>query len=115
MNSFHVIPIFVIMVIIIVSICVGKFFNMDITNIINIIAIMLAPIFAIYFWRIFQDRSERRADKMRTFKVLMRDRNLGWTSESVNELNTIYIIFSDDIDVINLENIKLIEAIANSL
>ena len=107
-------------------------------DILNIIAIVIAPIAtsAIAVW--LQNRSEKRKDKMYTFKVLMTSRIYGWTPEKVNVLNIIDIVFSDDkkvraawknlSDKYNVENpdqlhlkkieqaqYKLIEAIANSL
>ncbi len=107
-------------------------------DILNIIAIVIAPIAAsvIAIW--LQNRSEKRKDKMYIFKVLMTSRIYGWTPEKVNVLNIIDIVFSDDkkvraawknlSDKYNVENpdqlhlkkieqaqYKLIEAIANSL
>lgn len=42
-----------------------------------------------------------RKDKMYIFSVLMRDRGLGWTDESIKVLNLIDIVFVDDLSVRN--------------
>lgn len=111
---------------------------MEWKDILNIIAIVIAPIAASVIAVWFQNRSEKRKDKMYIFKVLMTSRIYGWTPEKVNVLNIIDIVFSDDkkvraawkdlSDKYNVENpdqlhlkkieqaqYKLIEAIANSL
>ena len=111
---------------------------MEWKDILNIIAIVIAPIAASVIAVWLQNRSEQRKDKMYIFKVLMTSRIYGWTPEKVNVLNIIDIVFSDDkkvraawkdlSDKYNVENpdqlhlkkieqaqYKLIEAIANSL
>jgi len=62
----------------------------------NLIAIIVAPIAAVLIGQWLQDRSEKRKDKMQTFKVLMTSRIHGWTPESVYALNIIDIVFADD-------------------
>lgn len=42
------------------------------------------------------NRSEKRKDKMQIFKTLMTSRIYGWTPDSVNALNIIDIVYSDD-------------------
>ena len=77
-------------------------------DILNIIAIVIAPIAAsaIAVW--LQNRSEKRKDKMYIFKVLMTSRIYGWTPEKVNVLNIIDIVFSDDKKVRAASKIKRI-------
>ena len=43
-----------------------------------------------------QTQSEKRKDKMEIFKTLMTSRIYGWTPASVDALNVIDIVFSDD-------------------
>lgn len=68
-------------------------------EIINIFAIILAPIAAVFIGQILQNKSEKRKDKMHIFKTLMTSRLYGWTPESVHCLNLIDIVFSDDKNV----------------
>ena len=65
-------------------------------EIINIFAIILTPIAAVFIGQILQNNSEKRKDKMHIFKTLMTSRLYGWTPESVHCLNLIDIVFSDD-------------------
>ena len=104
----------------------------------NFLAIILAPIVSVLIAQHLQDRSKKRQDKMDIFKVLMISRSYGWTQQSVDALNIIDIVFSDDKKVkkqwkiyydklcvenpteteskkIKIEQEKLIETIAKSL
>ena len=67
-------------------------------NIINIIAVIIAPIVAVILGQKLQDRHEKRKDKMELFKALMMSRNV-WTFESVRALNILDIVYSDDSNV----------------
>lgn len=69
-------------------------------NIINIIAVIAAPIIAVWVGQKLQDWQERRKDKLEIFKTLMMSR-MGWTVESVRALNVLDIVFSDDENVRN--------------
>ena len=64
-------------------------------EILNLIAIIIAPIAAVLIGQWLQDRAEKRKDKLSVFKSLMISRN-GWSLESVRALNIIDIVFSDD-------------------
>jgi len=68
---------------------------MGIDNVLNLIAIIIAPIVAVLIGQWLQKCSERRNDKLEIFKSLMIARN-GWSSESVRALNIIDIVYSDD-------------------
>ena len=68
---------------------------MDTGDILNLIAIIVAPIAAVLIGQWLQERAEKRKDKLSIFKTLMISRN-GWNSESVRALNIIDIVFSDD-------------------
>ena len=72
-----------------------------IITIVNIVAVIAAPIIAVVIAQMLQDRSEKRKDKMRIFQTLMTSRIYGWTQESVHALNSIDIIFCDDLNVRN--------------
>ena len=64
--------------------------------VINILAIVIIPILAVYLGRSLQDKSERRKDKMQIFQCLMTRRITGWAGlDTVNALNSIDIVFSD--------------------
>lgn len=64
--------------------------------IINIVAILLAPIAAVKIGQRLQDNAQNRKDKMDIFKCLMTHRVAGWANlENVNALNSIDIIFAD--------------------
>ena len=65
-------------------------------EVINIIAILVSPIIAIYVGSYFQDRTEKRKDKMALFKTILTARIYGWSYESVNALNLIDIVFFDE-------------------
>ena len=68
---------------------------MSISDILNLIAIIVIPIAAVIIGQHLQNRAEKRKDKMEIFKTLMISRN-GWTVESVRALNIIDIVFADD-------------------
>lgn len=69
---------------------------MDISNYINIIAIIFAPVISVIIGQKLQDRAKRRQDKMEIFKALMSSRVYGWTNASVYALNIIDVVFADD-------------------
>lgn len=57
--------------------------------VINILAIVIIPILAVYLGRSLQDKSERRKDKMQIFQCLMTRRITGWAGlDTVNALNS---------------------------
>lgn len=69
-------------------------------TIINIIAVALSPVIAVVVGQALQTQSEKRKDKMQIFQCLMTRRITGWAAwESVNALNSIDIVFSDNIAV----------------
>lgn len=77
-------------------------------DIINIIAIIVIPIFAVLIGQWLQNRSEKRKDKVRVFSHLMSYRAIGYVDQqSVNILNLIPIVFNDDKNVIEKYNIYL--------
>lgn len=107
-------------------------------KILNIVALLLVPIVAVFVGQKLQERSKKREDKMQIFKVLMTSRGLGWSHDMVEALNIIDVVFADDDAVIKqwklyydklciekpsdidwkkimTERNKLIEQIANSL
>ncbi len=65
-------------------------------TIVNIIAVLLAPIIAVGVGQFIQNRTEKRKDKMSIFRSLVSSRIYGWTPESVNALNLIEIVFYKD-------------------
>lgn len=111
---------------------------MDITDYINIAAIIFAPVISVIIGQKLQDRAKRRQDKMEIFKALMSSRVYGWTNASVYALNIIDVVFADDKQVraqwkayydklcvgnpteedlkrIEIEKCKLLEEISKSL
>lgn len=77
-------------------------------DIINIIAIIVIPIFAVLIGQWLQNRSEKRKDKVRVFSHLMSYRAIGYVDQqSVNILDLIPIVFNDDKNVIEKYNIYL--------
>lgn len=112
--------------------------GMSINDFLTLAALIVIPIVAVVIAQWLQNRSEKRKDKMQIFKTLMTSRIYGWTPDSVNALNVIDIVFSDDNNVraawkdlndkyhvynpdqqhlkkIENAQYKLLEAIANSL
>jgi len=112
--------------------------NTTMNEYLSLVALIIIPIVAVVIAQWLQNRSEKRKDKMQIFKTLMTSRIYGWTPDSVNALNVIDIVFSDDKDVraawkdlndkyhvtnpdqqhlkkIENAQYKLLEAIANSL
>ena len=69
-------------------------------TIINILAVIIAPIAAVWIGQKLQDRHDKRKDKLELFKTLMMSRN-GWTVDSVRALNVLDVVFSDDKKVRN--------------
>lgn len=111
---------------------------MTVTEILNLLALIIIPIFAVALGRWLQDIADKRKDKMRIFTTLMTDRLYPWSKEGVEALNCIDIVFADDKAVrlawkdlkerynvseltpnqvvgINHAQCRLLEAIANSL
>ena len=105
---------------------------------INVATVLIAPIVAVIVGQKLQDKGQKRKDKMEIFRVLMMNRGIGWTADTVRALNIIDVVFSDDDSVrakwkeyynqlcIQTPNVmqckqiqeaqdKLIEAIAQSL
>lgn len=77
-------------------------------DIINIIAIIVIPIFSVLIGQWLQNRSEKRKDKVRVFSHLMSYRAIGYVDQqSVNILDLIPIVFNDDKNVIEKYNIYL--------
>lgn len=64
-------------------------------TIINVFAVIIAPICAVWIGQKLQDKQDKRKDKLELFKTLMMSRN-GWTGESVRALNVLDIVFSND-------------------
>lgn len=65
--------------------------------IINVAAIIIVPIAAVFVGQKLQDRNQKRKDKMAIFQCLMTHRATGWAhQDTVNALNTIDIIFVED-------------------
>lgn len=71
-------------------------------NIINLIALIVVPILAVIIGQKLQDRAQKRNDKIQIFKILMMSRIYGWTTESVQAMNLIEIVFADDDAVMQL-------------
>ena len=67
-----------------------------ILTIINILAIIIIPIVAVFVGQKLQDRSQKRKDKLEIFRMLMMNRGIGWTVETVRALNIVDIVFADD-------------------
>lgn len=111
---------------------------MGISDYVNIVAIILAPVVSVIVGQILQDRAKKRQDRMEIFKALMTSRVYGWTNASVYALNIIDVVFADDKNVrtqwkvyydklcvgnpteedfkkIETEKCKLLEVIAKSL
>ena len=107
-------------------------------EILNIIALIFIPIFAVIVGQRLQIKHQKRNDKMQIFKILMTHRIFGWTNESVQALNLIDIVFADDeavrkqwkvyldklyienptdteLSKIKIEHEKLLETMANAL
>lgn len=111
---------------------------MSISEVSNLVALIVIPIAAVLIGQHLQNRAEKRKDKMRIFKTLMTARIYGWTVDSVHALNVIDVVFADDKQVraawkdlndkyhvsnpdqqhlikIQFAQYKLLETIANSL
>ena len=70
--------------------------KMTINDYLTLAALIIIPIVAVVIAQWLQNRSEKRKDKMHIFKTLMTSRIYGWTPDSVNALNIIDIVYSDD-------------------
>ena len=68
---------------------------MSISDILNLVAIIIAPVAAVLIGQWLQNRAENRKDKLEIFKTLMISRN-GWSMESYRAFNIIDIVFADD-------------------
>lgn len=101
----------------------------------NIASVLVIPIVAVVVGQFLQNHASKRKDKMAIFQCLMTHRATGWAhQDTVNALNTIDIVFSDDESVrkcwadllskykpnyspqeINTAQCKLLEAMAKAL
>ncbi|EOS52898.1 DUF6680 family protein [Adlercreutzia caecimuris] len=71
-------------------------------NVVNIIAIIVSPIVAVWVTQRLQVRAEKREDRSKIFRTLMTYRGIDWTNwECVNSLNMIEVVFYDDKDVVS--------------
>ena len=68
---------------------------MTISDILNLVAIIVAPVAAVLIGQWLQNRANKRKDKLEIFKSLMIARN-NWSLESYRALNIIDIVFADD-------------------
>ena len=68
---------------------------MTISDILNLVAIIVAPVAAVLVGQWLQNRANKRKDKLEIFKSLMIARN-NWSLESYRALNIIDIVFADD-------------------
>lgn len=64
-------------------------------TVINILAVLLSPIIALWISNIAQDNKEKRKEKVQILKVLMTQRFTTKNIEYVNALNLIDIVFVD--------------------
>lgn len=72
------------------------------TTILNLIAVLVSPLFAVKVSQYLQNKEQSRKDKMQIFQCLMTYRKIGWaTLGAVNALNSIDIIFSDSQKVLD--------------
>ena len=74
---------------------------MDWIIIVNLIAIVLAPIVAVWIAQRLQDRAAKRKDKLDIFKTLMGKRGIPLDRDGLEALNTICVIFSDSVKVMD--------------
>ena len=65
-------------------------------GIVNIIAVAISPLIAVLIGQKLQARAEKRKDKIAVFQTLMKTRAYPWTSESMDAMNVIDIVFADD-------------------
>ena len=63
-----------------------------IMTILNLIAVLLIPVVAVFVGQYLQERAQKRKDKMDIFKTLMINR-VGWSVESTRAMNIIDIVF----------------------
>lgn len=68
-------------------------------TIINILAVLLSPVIALWISNIIQDQKEKRKEKMQILKVLMTQRFSVKNIEYVNALNLIDVVFVDSKNV----------------
>lgn len=68
---------------------------MELKDCINVVAIVLSPIFAVFITMWITTRNEKRKEKMEVFKHLMVSRAIPCTIEYVKTLNSLDVIFAD--------------------
>jgi hypothetical protein len=104
----------------------------------SIIAVIVSPLVAVLVSMWIEQYKQHRRDKMELFQILMTQRGIIESYAWVNALNSIYVVFSDeqnvlraldeflaitnvkkleDMDVVSYENkkVKLLEAMSKSL
>lgn len=75
--------------------------KLALTDILDIIAIIISPIVAVIISQHLQERERMHLDKMDVFKTLMVSRGMSWTPEKVKALNIIEVVFYNDNKVLN--------------
>lgn len=68
---------------------------MEVKDWINIIAIILSPIFAVLITMWLTTKNEKRKEKMEVFKQLMISRAVSGTIDYVKTLNSLDVVFAD--------------------
>lgn len=63
---------------------------------INIAGMIIIPLLLFWITNKAQAKEQRRKDKMQIFTVLMTNRELGWSIDTVHALNMLDIVFSND-------------------
>lgn len=72
---------------------------MNIGNVISIVAVIIAPVIAVWVGQKLQEKAQKRQDKMLIFKTLMASRAY-WSYDAVIALNIIEVAFNDNKEVI---------------
>ena len=69
---------------------------MQISEILNLVALVVVPVVAVLVGQYLQTRSKKRDDRRRIFEEIMASRIFGLSAETVRAYNMIHLVFSSD-------------------
>ena len=69
---------------------------MQISEILNLVALVVVPVVAVLVGQHLQTRSKKRDDRRRIFEEIMASRIFGLSAETVRAYNMIHLVFSSD-------------------
>lgn len=77
----------------------GEWRDMQISEVLNLVALVVVPIAAVLIGQYLQTRSKKRDDRRRIFEEIMASRIFGLSAETVRAYNMIHLAFASEKEV----------------